>query len=221
MTKRPVDIAFTPSVKAAQERKDSRKIYERMEMGRTIDENLATFIGRVRSFYLATASAEGQPYIQHRGGPPGFLHVVGEHSLAFADFKGNRQFISTGNLAENPRAFIFLMDYAHRQRIKIWGSARVVEGDAELEKRLMPTPAFAHAGVGEAFGIVVEREIYRFATPLLLDFDRVNSLRDQHRQSLGFVTSRCRCPGRTMVANRVAPRFCLTATHAKLQDVSN
>lgn len=138
MSKRPVDIAFTPSVKAAQERKDSRKIYERMEMGRTIDDSLAAFIGRIRSFYLATASAEGQPYIQHRGGPPGFLHVVGEHSLAFADFKGNRQFISTGNLAENPKAFIFLMDYAHRQRIKIWGSARVIDDDAELEQRLMP-----------------------------------------------------------------------------------
>lgn len=138
MTRRPVDVAFTPAVKAAQERKRSRDIYERMEMGNAIDESLAAFIGQVRSFYLATASAEGQPYIQHRGGPPGFLHVLGEHALAFADFKGNRQFISTGNLAENPRAFIFLMDYAHRQRIKIWGTARVVEGDAELEKRLMP-----------------------------------------------------------------------------------
>lgn len=138
MTRRPVDVAFTPAVKAAQERKRSRDIYERMEMGNAIDESLAAFIGQVRSFYLATASAEGQPYIQHRGGPPGFLHVLGEHVLAFADFKGNRQFISTGNLAENPRAFIFLMDYAHRQRIKIWGTARVVEGDAEMEKRLMP-----------------------------------------------------------------------------------
>lgn len=138
MTRRPVDVAFTPAVKAAQERKRSRDIYERMEMGNVIDEGLAAFIAQVRSFYLATASAEGQPYIQHRGGPPGFLHVVGERQLAFADFKGNRQFISTGNLTENPKGFIFLMDYAHRQRIKIWGNARVVEGDAELEKRLMP-----------------------------------------------------------------------------------
>ena len=126
MSRRPVDVAFTPAVKAAQERKRSRDIYERMEMGNVIDEG------------LATASAKGQPYIQHRGGPPGFLHVVGERQLGFADFKGNRQFISTGNLAENPKAFIFLMDYAHRQRIKFWGNARVVEGDAELEKRLMP-----------------------------------------------------------------------------------
>lgn len=145
MTRRPVDVAFTPSVKAAQERKKSRSIYERMEMGRTIDADLAAFIHQMRSFYLATASAEGQPYIQHRGGPPGFLRVVGEHSLAFVDFKGNRQFISTGNLAENPKAFIFLMNYAHRQRIKIWGTARVVEGDAALEERLMPAGYRARA----------------------------------------------------------------------------
>ena len=145
MTRQPVDVAFTPSVKAAQARKKSRSIYERMEMGRTVDADLAAFIHQMRSFYLATASAEGQPYIQHRGGPPGFLRVVGEHSLAFVDFKGNRQFISTGNLAENPRAFIFLMDYAHRQRIKIWGTARVVEGDAALEASLMPAGYRARA----------------------------------------------------------------------------
>jgi uncharacterized protein len=137
MTQRPVDVAFTPAVKAAQARKGSRAIYEGMEMGRSLDD-LAAFIAGVRSFYLATASAEGQPYIQHRGGPPGFLHVVGDRTLAFADFKGNRQFITTGNLAENPKAYIFLMDYAHRQRIKIWGTARVVEGDAALEQSLMP-----------------------------------------------------------------------------------
>lgn len=138
MSQRPADIAFTAAVKAAQERKGSRAIYDGMEMGQAIDEGLAAFIAGVRSFYLATASAAGQPYIQHRGGPPGFLQVVGDRTLAFADFKGNRQFITTGNLAENPRAHIFLMDYAHRQRIKLWGTARVVEGDAALEQRLMP-----------------------------------------------------------------------------------
>ncbi len=138
MTQRPVDVAFTPAVMAAQTRKGSRAIYQTMEMGQSIDPGLTAFIANVRSFYLATASKAGQPYIQHRGGPPGFLHVVGERTLAFADFKGNRQFITTGNLAENPKASIFLMDYAHRQRIKIWGTARVVEGDAALEQRLMP-----------------------------------------------------------------------------------
>lgn len=144
MTQRPVDTAFTPAVKAAQDRKGSRAIYEGMEMGRSL-EDLTAFIAGVRSFYLATASAEGQPYIQHRGGPPGFLHVVGDRTLAFADFKGNRQFITTGNLAENPRAYIFLMDYARRQRIKLWGTARVVEGDAALEQRLMPESYRARA----------------------------------------------------------------------------
>ncbi|WDA41005.1 pyridoxamine 5'-phosphate oxidase family protein [Erythrobacter sp. BLCC-B19] len=137
MTRRPVDVAFTPAVRAAQARKGSRVIYEGMEMGRSL-EDLTPFIAGVRSLYLATASAEGQPYIQHRGGPPGFLHIIGDHTLAFADFKGNRQFITTGNLAENPRAYIFLMDYARRQRIKIWGTARVIEGDSALEQRLMP-----------------------------------------------------------------------------------
>lgn len=138
MMPRPADAAFTPAVKAAQARKGSREIYASMEMGDAIDPDLAAFIGQVRSFYLATASSDGQPYIQHRGGPPGFLHVLGERQLGFADFKGNRQFISTGNLAENPKAFIFLMDYAHRQRIKIWGTARVIEGDVALEQQLMP-----------------------------------------------------------------------------------
>lgn len=138
MTQNPTDIAFTPAVKAAQERKGSRAIYERMEMGQSIDDRLAAFIAGAQSFYLATASADGQPYIQHRGGPPGFLHVLGERTLGFADFKGNRQFITTGNLAENPKAYMFLMDYAHRQRIKIWGTARVIEGDTKLEQRLIP-----------------------------------------------------------------------------------
>ncbi|OYU14102.1 MAG: pyridoxamine 5'-phosphate oxidase [Alphaproteobacteria bacterium PA4] len=145
MSRRPVDLAFSPSVKAVQERKGSRNLYDRMEMGSEIDADLAAFIGQVRSFYLATASADGQPYIQHRGGPPGFLHVLDARRLAFADFKGNRQFISTGNLAENPKAYIFLMDYAHRQRIKIWGTARVVEGDRALEASMMPQDYRARA----------------------------------------------------------------------------
>lgn len=137
MSRRPVDHAFSPAVRAAQQRKGSYDIYTGMEMGDTIDANLTAFIRQVRSFYLATASADGQPYIQHRGGPPGFLHVVDSKRLAFADFKGNRQFISTGNLSENPRAFIFLMDYAHRQRVKIWGTAQVVDGDKAMENSLM------------------------------------------------------------------------------------
>jgi uncharacterized protein len=136
------DIAFTPVVKAIQQRKGSRSAYAQMEARggwqTGVTPDLASFVAGVRSFFLATANADGQPYIQHRGGPPGFLHVLDEHTLAIADFKGNRQFISQGNLAENPRAFIFLIDYMLRRRIKIWGRARVVENDPALLARLMP-----------------------------------------------------------------------------------
>jgi uncharacterized protein len=136
------DVAFTPTVKAIQQRKGSRHGYTQMEARggwqTTITPDLEGFIGTVRSFYLATANAEGQPYIQHRGGPPGFLHVLDETALALVDFKGNRQFITQGNLEENAKAFIFLMDYARRRRIKIWGSARMIEDDPDLIKRLMP-----------------------------------------------------------------------------------
>lgn len=136
------DVAFTPSVKAIQSRKGSRGAYARMERNggwaTRITPDLAAFIAGQTSVFLATANAAGQPYIQHRGGPPGFLRVLDDKTIAFADFRGNRQFISTGNLAENPRAHLFLIDYSTRQRIKLWGTARVVEDDPELVARLMP-----------------------------------------------------------------------------------
>jgi uncharacterized protein len=136
------DIAFTAAVKDVQARRGSREHYARMEekggWRTTITPDLAGFLAEARSFYLATASAEGQPYIQHRGGPPGFLRVIDERTLGFADFKGNRQYITTGNLAENPRAYIFVMDYAQRRRVKLWGRARVVEDDPALLARLWP-----------------------------------------------------------------------------------
>jgi len=103
-----------------------------------ITAELKEFIEAQTSVFFATANAEGQPYIQHRGGPTGFLHVLDDQTIAFADFVGNRQFITVGNLSENPKAHLFLIDYAHQQRIKIWGEARVVEGDAELTQRLLP-----------------------------------------------------------------------------------
>ncbi len=141
-TDRPAsDVAFTPAVKAAQERLGSRQSYSRMEQGRgwarTITTDLASFIAERDSFYLGTASADGQPYIQHRGGKRGFLKVLDERTLAFADFTGNRQYISMGNLSENDSAFLFLMDYPNRRRIKIWGRAEFVEDDAELLERLV------------------------------------------------------------------------------------
>ena len=134
------DVAFTPTVKTVQERRGSRAHYARMEETRSwqskVTDDLAAFIAERDSFYLATANTEGQPYIQHRGGPKGFLRVLDDETLAFADFKGNRQYITIGNLADNDRVYIFLMDYANRRRVKIWGRARVVEGDAALISRL-------------------------------------------------------------------------------------
>ena len=136
------DIAFTPAVKAIQSRKGSRDGYAHVEARggwRTeIDEKLAAFVAEANSMYLATASADGQPYIQHRGGPKGFVRVLDKNTLAFADYSGNRQFITQGNLSENPKAHIFLMDYTHRRRVKIWGEARVVDDDPALLQSLMP-----------------------------------------------------------------------------------
>ena len=137
----PGHYAFTPSVKAIQTRKGSRDAYEKSEQRpwrTTVTADLAAFIAVQTSFFMATATADGQPYIQHRGGPPGFLHVLDERTLAFADFAGNRQYLTQGNLAENPKAYLFLIDYVNRQRIKIWGTARVVENDPALLAQLMP-----------------------------------------------------------------------------------
>src|SRR5262245_33677599 len=138
----PSDIAFSPTVKAIQANKGSRHAYARMEPERgwstRITPDLAEFVAEQTSVFLATANRDGQPYIQHRGGPPGFLHVLDEKTIGFADFAGNRQYITQGNLADNPKAQLFLIDYGSRQRVKIWGNARVVEGDAELTARLMP-----------------------------------------------------------------------------------
>jgi predicted pyridoxine 5'-phosphate oxidase superfamily flavin-nucleotide-binding protein len=134
------DIAFTPAVKGIQADKGSRSSYARMEMGgsweTTVTPELEAFLADLDMFYLGTANAGGQPYVQYRGGSPGFLKKVDEKTLGFADFGGNRQYITLGNLSENPQAFIFLMDYAHSQRIKLWGNARVVEDDPALLHQL-------------------------------------------------------------------------------------
>jgi len=142
------DIAFTSSVKRAQEKRGSRKAYARMEQqGRqgpwqdVVTPELAEFIGERDSLYLGTASAGGQPHVQHRGGPKGFIKVLDAHTLAFADYAGNAQYISLGNLSENNKAFIFLMDYPNRLRVKIWGTAEFVENDPELLKRVVD-PAY-------------------------------------------------------------------------------
>lgn len=134
------DVAFSPTVRAVQALKGSRDAYAKLEArggwATWITPELAGFISAQRSVFLATASADGQPYIQHRGGPPGFLRVVDETTIAFVDFSGNRQYISTGNLVDNPKAQLFLIDYASQRRVKIWGEARIVMDDAELIERL-------------------------------------------------------------------------------------
>jgi predicted pyridoxine 5'-phosphate oxidase superfamily flavin-nucleotide-binding protein len=154
----PSDIAFTPSVKAIQTRKGSRAAYAKVESGRgwqtKITPELVSFLSRLDMFYLGTANAEGQPYIQYRGGPPGFLKVIDERTLGFADFSGNRQYITVGNLSENPKAFIFLMDYARQSRVKIWGTAEFVEDDAELLEKLTD-PAY-QAKVERAIVFTIE-----------------------------------------------------------------
>ena len=136
------DVGFTPTVKAVQARKGSRGAYERVEekggWRTAITPDLKAFIEAQMSVFLATVNAEGQPYIQHRGGPAGFLRVLDEHTIAFVDFAGNRQYITQGNLSDNAKAHLFLIDYAHKKRVKIWGTAKVVEGDDKLLVSLMP-----------------------------------------------------------------------------------
>lgn len=144
----PSDVAFTESIKAIQSRKGSRRAYREMEESggwpSRITPDLARFIAEQSSIFIATASKDAQPYMQHRGGPPGFLHVLDEKTIGFADFIGNRQYITQGNLAENPKAQLFLIDYARGLRVKIWGTARIVE-DETLTARLMPADYKARA----------------------------------------------------------------------------
>ena len=137
----PDDVMFSPSVKAEQTRLGSRAMFEGREWKTEITDDLRQFLGVIDTFFFATASADGRPYIQHRGGPPGFLKTIGSHTLAFADFAGNRQYITLGHLKENDRAHIFVLHFATQQRVKLWGRARVVENDLELMERLVE-PAY-------------------------------------------------------------------------------
>jgi hypothetical protein len=133
-------VAFTDAVKTAQSSRGSRDAYSKLEdkggWPRDIRPELAGFLSRLDTFFLATASADGQPYVQHRGGPDGFLKPIGPRTLAFADYAGNRQYITVGNLSENARVMLFLIDFETRTRVKVWGRARVVEGDPALLARL-------------------------------------------------------------------------------------
>ncbi len=135
------DVAFTPSVKKEQEKRGSRAGYQKMEerggWRDTVDDDLREFIAARQSFYLGSVSSDGYPYIQHRGGKAGFLKVLDNTRLAFADFGGNKQYITLGNLTDNPKAFIFLMDYRNKRRIKIWGHAAFIEDDDDLLNNLV------------------------------------------------------------------------------------
>jgi len=140
---RPDDVMFSPAVRNEQACRGSREVYARRaaagHFAQKLSENEMAFIAQRDSAYLATASADGQPYVQHRGGPPGFLRVLNDHTIAFPEYSGNRQFISIGHLAENERAFLFVMDYANALRLKLWGRAEV-SSDPELIASLMPSP---------------------------------------------------------------------------------
>jgi len=193
------DIAFTPTVKAIQARKGSRAAYCRMEergsWGTRITPDLATFIGAQTSIFLATANGDCQPYVQHRGGPSGFLRVLDDKTIAFADFRGNRQYITQGNLLDNPKAHLFLIDYARRERVKIWGEARVVEGDAELTTRLMPQGYKARAEQVLLFTVSAWDSNCPRHIPQRLDAAEVAALlaaRDQRIQALEEELARLR-----------------------------
>ncbi|MEM6451928.1 MAG: pyridoxamine 5'-phosphate oxidase family protein [Cyanobacteria bacterium P01_D01_bin.105] len=137
MAKKFGEIAFTPEVKAAQTQRGSRQTYEKYiakgEANDAVTPDLADFIATIDGFYLGTVGSNGYPYIQFRGGPPGFLKVLDEKTLGFADFSGNVQYITVGNLSSSDKAFIFLMDYRHRRRIKLWGRARYIEKNGATE----------------------------------------------------------------------------------------
>jgi predicted pyridoxine 5'-phosphate oxidase superfamily flavin-nucleotide-binding protein len=132
-------IVFTPAVQKAQAERGAASSYERRiaeGFPDTVAPELAKFIAEQDMAFLGTASGDGAPYIQHRGGPKGFIKIIDETTLGFADYRGNRQYITLANLSENDRAYLFLLDPARRQRIKIWGRARVVEDDAALVAKL-------------------------------------------------------------------------------------
>jgi predicted pyridoxine 5'-phosphate oxidase superfamily flavin-nucleotide-binding protein len=170
-----------------------------------ITPELKEFIEAQTSVFLATANAEGQPYIQHRGGPAGFLHVLDDRTIGFADFVGNRQFITIGNLGENPKAHLFLIDYANQQRVKVWGMARVVEGDAELMARLMPQAYKARAAQVILFEVAAWDANCRQHIPQRFEAAEVAaalSERDRRIKALESEIERLRLPGNAVTTSR-------------------
>jgi uncharacterized protein len=206
--RRPTDVAFTEAVKAAQTRKGSRAAMQRLEEHgwRTeVDGELAAFLAEIDTAFMVTASAAGQPYAQHRGGPKGFIHVLGPRTLGFADFIGNRQYITTGNLAENSRAFLFLMDYANRRRVKIWGRARVVADDPALIARLMPPGYRARADQAIVFDIESWSSNCPQHIPRKLDADAVAAVIERlQRRIRELEATLCSVAAESQVNSRVS-----------------
>ena len=130
------DVAFSEAVKRVQTERGSRTAYAKVESRGgfrvEIDDELRDFLAEIDTAFLATASAAGQPYVQHRGGPPGFIRAIDDHTLAFTELTGNRQYVTAGNLTENDRICLLVMDYAHRRRVKVWGTARMVDGEMRI-----------------------------------------------------------------------------------------
>jgi predicted pyridoxine 5'-phosphate oxidase superfamily flavin-nucleotide-binding protein len=164
------DIAFTDTVKQIQKDKGSRNAYANMEQNSgweyTVNSFLRDFIAERDSFYMATVNSEGYPYIQHRGGPKGFLKVIDQQTLGFADFRGNRQYLSYGNLKDNNKVSLFLMDYPNKARIKVWGTAEVREDDQELIEKL--STSVDKKNIEHAFLIHIEawdRNCPKYITP--------------------------------------------------------
>jgi hypothetical protein len=140
MAKDNVDLVFPPAVQRAQRDRATESAYDaRLVSGfpDRVTPDLAAFLAEQDTAFLATATKSGSPYLQHRGGPKGFIKVIDDRTVGFADYEGNRQYITLGNLSENDRAFLFVIDFSRRQRVKLWGRARVVENDPELVQRLL------------------------------------------------------------------------------------
>ncbi len=191
------DVAFTESVKAVQRERGSRSSYERVEQTRggfakEITPALAAWIAERDSVYLATANAGGQPYVQHRGGPRGFVKVLDPQTLAFADFTGNRQYITTGNLAENDQAFLFLMNYADAERIKIWGRARVVTNDEALFRQLADPAYRARIEQAIVFDVSAWDANCPQHIPRLVDAARVEEIVDGLRARTAYLEATLR-----------------------------
>ncbi|HHJ20415.1 MAG TPA: pyridoxamine 5'-phosphate oxidase family protein, partial [Gammaproteobacteria bacterium] len=183
-------ILFSPATRAIQERYGSRDTIARMETRghwkSRLPEDVISFIRARNSFYIGTASCEGRPYIQHRGGPTGFIHVLDQETLAWPEFKGNRQHITAGNLSENNQAFIFLMDYSLPRRIKLWGRAEVVEDSNALIPDIRSQPYYAKIARAIRFTVEVWDENCRQYIP---DYSADSELMIKLQKSQNKITS--------------------------------